>query len=219
MTRFITQRGTTDRDTVRHGGYTRRSALWTAVAAMTVPFVSAWGQRRGGDMEIKRSGSQPSMKGPAEWFTGTVRIDPLFDPAPPARAGGVERHVRAWRPYRMAHAPARSDADRDRRFRPGAAVGWSGGGDPAGRRRVDSTWGEALAWRLVDHGDDAHRHPREPRRQGRGLAGARHRGAVRRPISVRGRVPGPRARASVSTSRSEGDQGHGGSRLAATPRH
>ena len=38
-------------------------------------------------MEIKRSGSQPSMKGPAEWFTGTVRIDPLCDPAPPARAG------------------------------------------------------------------------------------------------------------------------------------
>ena len=29
-------------------------------------------------MEIKRSGSQPSGKGPADWFTGTVRIDPLF---------------------------------------------------------------------------------------------------------------------------------------------
>lgn len=29
-------------------------------------------------MEIKRVGSQPSIKGPAEWFTGTVRIDPLF---------------------------------------------------------------------------------------------------------------------------------------------
>ena len=29
-------------------------------------------------MEIKRSGSQPSIKGPAEWFTGNVRIDPLF---------------------------------------------------------------------------------------------------------------------------------------------
>ncbi|RYJ01680.1 MAG: cupin domain-containing protein, partial [Acetobacteraceae bacterium] len=27
-------------------------------------------------MEIKRAGSQPSGKGPAEWFTGTVRIDP-----------------------------------------------------------------------------------------------------------------------------------------------
>jgi len=29
-------------------------------------------------MEIKRSGSQPSIKGPADWFTGNVRIDPLF---------------------------------------------------------------------------------------------------------------------------------------------
>ena len=29
-------------------------------------------------MEIKRSGSQPSGKGPADWFSGVVRIDPLF---------------------------------------------------------------------------------------------------------------------------------------------
>lgn len=29
-------------------------------------------------MDIKRSGSQPSTKGPAEYFTGTVRIDPMF---------------------------------------------------------------------------------------------------------------------------------------------
>jgi quercetin dioxygenase-like cupin family protein len=40
-------------------------------------------------MEIKRSGSQPSVKGPADWFTGTVRIDPLFQPNPPARAVGA----------------------------------------------------------------------------------------------------------------------------------
>ena len=36
-------------------------------------------------MEIKRTGSQPSAKGPAEYFTGTVRIDPLFEAAEPAR--------------------------------------------------------------------------------------------------------------------------------------
>ena len=40
-------------------------------------------------MEIKRSGSQPSSKGPGEWFTGTVRIDPLFDAPVPARAAGA----------------------------------------------------------------------------------------------------------------------------------
>ena len=40
-------------------------------------------------MEIKRSGFQPSAKGPADWFTGTVRIDPLFDPPAPARVVGA----------------------------------------------------------------------------------------------------------------------------------
>ena len=39
-------------------------------------------------MDIKRGGSQQSMKGPAEWFTGTVRIDPLFEAVLPARANG-----------------------------------------------------------------------------------------------------------------------------------
>ncbi len=39
-------------------------------------------------MKIARSGSQPSAKGPAEWFTGTVRIDPIFPVAAPARAAG-----------------------------------------------------------------------------------------------------------------------------------
>ena len=40
-------------------------------------------------MQIKRSGSQSSGKGPAEYFTGTVRIDPLFQPNEPARAVGA----------------------------------------------------------------------------------------------------------------------------------
>ena len=40
-------------------------------------------------MEIKRIGSQPSTKGPADWFTGTVRIDLLFEAKAPARAGSA----------------------------------------------------------------------------------------------------------------------------------
>ena len=40
-------------------------------------------------MDIKRSGSQPSGKGPAEWFTGAVRIDPLLSPPDPARVAGA----------------------------------------------------------------------------------------------------------------------------------
>ena len=41
------------------------------------------------NMEIKKNGSQPSSKGPADWFTGTVRIDPLFQAHAPARAAGA----------------------------------------------------------------------------------------------------------------------------------
>jgi len=40
-------------------------------------------------MDIKRSGSQPSGIGPAEWFTGRVRVDPLFQAPDPARVLGA----------------------------------------------------------------------------------------------------------------------------------
>ena len=75
-------------------------------------------------MEIKRSGSQPSNKGPADWFTGTVRIDPLFQAGAPARVAGAsvtfEPGARtAW------HTPPRADADCHVWFRFGAAPRWS----------------------------------------------------------------------------------------------
>ncbi|HVZ39966.1 MAG TPA: cupin domain-containing protein [Candidatus Kapabacteria bacterium] len=40
-------------------------------------------------MEIRRNGSRPSGRGPEEYFTGTVRIDPLFETEEPARAAGA----------------------------------------------------------------------------------------------------------------------------------
>src|SRR5947209_227051 len=40
-------------------------------------------------MEIKKAGSQASAKGPADWFTGTVRIDPLFTAPDPALVAGA----------------------------------------------------------------------------------------------------------------------------------
>jgi quercetin dioxygenase-like cupin family protein len=40
-------------------------------------------------MEIKRVGAQSSREGPADWFTGTVRIDPLFSAPEPARVAGA----------------------------------------------------------------------------------------------------------------------------------
>ena len=40
-------------------------------------------------MDIQRSGSRPSTKGPTDYFTGAVRIDPLFDAAEPARTSAA----------------------------------------------------------------------------------------------------------------------------------
>ena len=40
-------------------------------------------------MDIKRVGTQPSAKGPSDWFTGTVRIDPLFQAPDPALVQGA----------------------------------------------------------------------------------------------------------------------------------
>jgi quercetin dioxygenase-like cupin family protein len=61
-------------------------------------------------MDIKRSGSQPSAKGPAEYFTGTVRIDPLFEAHDPARTLGAsvtfEPGARtAWHTHPLGQTP------------------------------------------------------------------------------------------------------------------
>ena len=62
-------------------------------------------------MEIKRSGSQPSGKGPAEWFTGNVRIDPLFAAPPFSENCGVASE--------SAHVRGASVT-----FEPGARTAW-----------------------------------------------------------------------------------------------
>ena len=82
-------------------------------------------------MEIKRAGSQASAKGPSEWFTGSVRIEPLFQAPDPALVQGAsvtfEPGARtAW------HAPARSDADRDDGMRFGSARRWTDSGNSTG---------------------------------------------------------------------------------------
>src|SRR6266571_6908047 len=46
-------------------------------------------QKQDPHMQIKRVGTQASTKGPADWFTGTVRIDPLFQSNAPARVAGA----------------------------------------------------------------------------------------------------------------------------------
>ena len=47
-------------------------------------------------MDIKRNGSQPSTKGPEDYFTGTVRIDPLFQTSDPARSLGASVTFVNW---------------------------------------------------------------------------------------------------------------------------
>ncbi len=60
---------------------------WPAVVRSAAPQASD--ERKRSKMEIKRVGSQPSVKGPSEWFTGTVRIDPLFQAPDPALVQGA----------------------------------------------------------------------------------------------------------------------------------
>jgi quercetin dioxygenase-like cupin family protein len=57
-------------------------------AAAETPTLTVPANRRNGAMEIKRSGSQPSRKAPPEYFTGAVRMDPLFQAPDPARVTG-----------------------------------------------------------------------------------------------------------------------------------
>src|SRR5438128_7560633 len=69
------------------------AAPWSSMAAR--PFNSYTEQLGSTDkkassiMEIKRVGSQPSPTGPSDWFTGTVRIDPLFQAPDPALVQGA----------------------------------------------------------------------------------------------------------------------------------
>src|ERR1700704_6258447 len=69
---------------VASGGLATMAAIKPATAG--TPATRTTG--RSGTMEIKRSGSQPSRKAPEEYFTGAVRVDPLFQAPDPARVSG-----------------------------------------------------------------------------------------------------------------------------------
>ena len=68
---------------------TRRRMLVAGGAAGQALATTVPTTRRMLTMEITRNGSQPSGKGPADWFTGAVRVDPLFQAPDPARARGA----------------------------------------------------------------------------------------------------------------------------------
>jgi quercetin dioxygenase-like cupin family protein len=81
-------------------------------------------------MDIKRIGSQPSTKGSAEYFTGTVRIDPLFQAKDPMRAVGTSVT-----------------------FEPGARTAWHT--HPLGQNLI-VTAGCGLVQRWSDHVEEIH---------------------------------------------------------------
>jgi quercetin dioxygenase-like cupin family protein len=110
-------------------------------------------------MEITRSGAQPSAKGPSDWFTGAVRVDPLFSPADPARVAGAlvtfEPGARtAWHTHPLGQTllvtAGRGWAQRD--------------GGPIEEIRPRR---ETLARCLPHRRDEPHRHPGKARRQDR----------------------------------------------------
>ena len=74
-------------------------------------------------MKITRSGTQPSAKGPADWFTGTVRIDPLFSAPAPARVAGAAGTVEPGAcpaGHTHPHLDLRLDAGREPNHQPQA---------------------------------------------------------------------------------------------------
>ncbi len=66
-----------------------RRGLLTGTAGGLAALAITTNQHRSEIMQITRIGSQPSRKGPEDYFSGTVRIDPLFQASEPARVGGA----------------------------------------------------------------------------------------------------------------------------------
>ena len=140
-------------------------------------------------MEIMRAGSRPSGKGPADWFTGSVRIDPLFNPHAPERVQGAsvtfEPGARtAWHTHPLGQTlVVVSGAGRVQR--------WGGPIEEIrpGRRGLVSARRKALAWRGAGNGHDPYRHSGSRERQGRRMVGAGLGRPVRRLIAAQSTQP------------------------------
>lgn len=116
-------------------------------------------------MEITRNGTQPSVKGPDEWFTGDVRIDSQFQRSEPSRLTGAIVTFEPGARTALAHPSAGTDTDRDFRDRLDPMRGRKPCRNPCRRRDLVSAWTQALARRHSHDGDDAHRHSGSTGRQ------------------------------------------------------
>ena len=106
-------------------------------------------------MDIKRSGSQPSGKGPAEYFTGAVRIDPLFEAPDPARvvgaSGTFEPGARtAWHSHPLGQTLIVT-AGRGRVQRWGGSIEEMGPGDVIWFSPGEKHWHGATATTAMTH--------------------------------------------------------------------
>ena len=130
-------------------------------------------------INITRSGSVPSRKGPAENFTGSVRVDPLFEAIAPADTFGAnvtfEPGARsAWHTHPLGQTLIVTAGV-------GRVQGWGGAdrGDAARRCRPDSARSETLARSLAKYANDAYRDRGTARRQEHRVDGKGQRRAVR----------------------------------------
>jgi hypothetical protein len=117
-------------------------------------------------MEIHPSGSRPSRRAPADWFTGTVWQDPILDSAGAGARALLRRALRAGRAYELAYASARADAVHRLRHGPRSELGRAlaakcSAGDVVWIPPGEKHWHGATP--ANDHG--AHRHRGNTRRQ------------------------------------------------------
>jgi len=133
--------------------------LFTLVGGLAVPALAR--DIHGGAQTITRSGSQASLKGPSEWFTGSARIDPLFPANTTAQYSG------AYVTFEPGARSAWHIHPAGQHILVTSGVGRTGGGDQGRRRDLVSARRQTLAWRLTDNGNDAHRDHRFPERQER----------------------------------------------------
>ena len=122
-------------------------------------------------MEITKLGSQPSVKGPEDWFTGSVRINYLFQPNGHRRAGAAEVSFEpgartAWHTHPLGQTlivlSGIGLAQRE-----GGAIEEIRPGDHS----LDRSWGKTLAWSISNNRNDPYRHARGTERKSCGLDG------------------------------------------------
>jgi len=82
----------------------RRGVVISSAFAVSPPPLGVWTTCFASDIEIRRTGSQPSTKGSADYFTGTVRIDPGVFCTRAKSCIGRQRHVRTGFSYLVAYA-------------------------------------------------------------------------------------------------------------------